>query len=133
MKTIFIAFSLYPVTASTTTARVIQASVLFRQEPRRYLQNAKSTTPRKHCCLPLQKRVLHKKPVSLSCMDPLKNDPYFRATAGNRLAMIHQHNPQRYRLQQFPNTPGGKRVGAISVGIILYIQDGVTPLRGLTR
>jgi hypothetical protein len=33
----------------------------------------------------------------------------------------------------YPFDPRDKRVGTIPVGTILYIQDGVNPLRGLTR
>lgn len=59
--------------------------------------------------------------------------------------MIHQYNPQRFRHLYPPKAvkrgknvtyvadPRDKRVGTIAVGTILYIQDGVRPLRGLTR
>ena len=47
--------------------------------------------------------------------------------------MIHQYNSQRHRVLRLPNGQGAKRVGTISVGTIVYIQDGVYPLRGLTR
>lgn len=38
--------------------------------------------------------------------------------------MLHQFNAQRFRWWR------GKRVGTIPVGTIVYIQDGVRPLRG---
>lgn len=40
--------------------------------------------------------------------------------------MLHQFNAQRLRWR-------GKRVGTIQVGAIIYVQDGVRPLRGLTQ
>jgi len=45
--------------------------------------------------------------------------------------MFRRYNPQRFRYLATPF--GDKRVGTISVGTILYIQDGVSPFRGLTR
>ena len=59
--------------------------------------------------------------------------------------MIHQYNPQRFRHLYPPKAVKrgkivtyvadfrNKRIGTIAVGTILYIQDGVRPLRGLTR
>ena len=41
--------------------------------------------------------------------------------------MLHQYNPQRFRWWR------GKRIGTIPVGTILYLQDGVRPLTGLTQ
>jgi hypothetical protein len=38
--------------------------------------------------------------------------------------MEYQYHAQRFRL-----LPDGRRVGTISVGTILYIQDGVSPFR----
>lgn len=59
--------------------------------------------------------------------------------------MIHQYNPQRFKHLYPPKAVQcgksviyvadvrDKRIGTIAVGTILYIQDGVRPLRGLTR
>jgi hypothetical protein len=58
--------------------------------------------------------------------------------------MIHQYYAQRSRPLCPPKSEGrnkqglsagpcGKRVGTIAVGAIIYIQDGINPLRGLTR
>jgi len=60
--------------------------------------------------------------------------------------MIHQYYAQRFRASR-PSVPtgkpgkaqvffidsGDKRIGTIPVGTIVYIQDGVSPLCGLTR
>ena len=59
--------------------------------------------------------------------------------------MIHQYNPQRFRHLYPPKAiqcgksvtyvpdARDKRIGTVAVGTILYIQDGVNPLRGVTR
>ena len=52
--------------------------------------------------------------------------------------MIRQYYAQRSRPCDVSESASGadlrnKRIGVISVGTIVYIQDGVTPLRGLTR
>lgn len=60
--------------------------------------------------------------------------------------MIHQDGGQRFRLidlpgsnsriqgaQQSSTAPRVMRIGTIPVGTIVYIQDGVRPLRGLTQ
>ncbi|HKR85194.1 MAG TPA: hypothetical protein VJS37_13635 [Terriglobales bacterium] len=46
--------------------------------------------------------------------------------------MIRQYGAQRFTLA-CPSAVAEKRVGTIAVGTILYIQDGVVPLRGLSR
>lgn len=59
--------------------------------------------------------------------------------------MIHQYGAQRFR-SLYPPTPRkvgrqviyerdprDRHIGTIPVGTILYIQDGVRPLRGLTQ
>jgi hypothetical protein len=40
---------------------------------------------------------------------------------------------RQYGAQRFSTGPRGKRIGTIPVGTIVYIQDGINPLRGLTR
>ena len=45
--------------------------------------------------------------------------------------MLRQYNPQRFRRLATPL--GEKRIGTISVGTIIYIQDGLRPFRGFTR
>ena len=60
--------------------------------------------------------------------------------------MIHQYYAQRFRpsgpaptvkekrkLQRSCIDPSDKRIGTIPVGTIVYIQDGVRPLHGLTH
>jgi hypothetical protein len=60
--------------------------------------------------------------------------------------VIHQYYAQRFRhryplklagikkgVQIFTADPRDKPIGTIAVGTIIYIQDGVSPLRGLTR
>ena len=46
--------------------------------------------------------------------------------------MFHQYGAQRFTLS-CPHSLAHSRVGTISVGTIVYIQDGVSPLSGLTR
>src|SRR6185437_4425810 len=46
--------------------------------------------------------------------------------------MIRQYGAQRFTLT-FPPTVAHRHVGTIGVGTIVYIQDGVKPLSGLTR
>jgi hypothetical protein len=46
--------------------------------------------------------------------------------------MIRQYGAQRFRTCCWPALVS-KRVGTISVGTIVYIQDGVNPLGGLTQ
>lgn len=46
--------------------------------------------------------------------------------------MIRQYAAQRFTLA-CPSAVAEKRVGTIAVGTIVYIQDGVAPLRGLSR
>jgi hypothetical protein len=46
--------------------------------------------------------------------------------------MIHQYGAHRFKHANSP-IPGGKRIGTISIGTVVYIQDGVSPLRGLTQ
>ncbi len=41
--------------------------------------------------------------------------------------MLHQFNAQRFTSWR------GKRVGTIRVGTIIYVQDGVRPLTGISR
>jgi hypothetical protein len=60
--------------------------------------------------------------------------------------MVHQYYAQRSRpmyplkpagnkkgVQLFSTHPRDKRIGTIAVGTIVYIQDGINPLRGFTR
>lgn len=65
--------------------------------------------------------------------------------------MIHQYNSQRFRWSippirteikdrrgkvrgfEYKPPPGARRIGTIPVGTILYIQDGVRPMRGFTQ
>lgn len=59
--------------------------------------------------------------------------------------MFHQYYAQRFRFMYPPITkrvgrktayyadPRDKQIGTIAVGTMLYIQDGVSPLKGLTR
>ena len=44
--------------------------------------------------------------------------------------MIRQYYAHRFRRSSGPRD---RRVGTIDVGTILYIQDGISPLRGFTR
>jgi hypothetical protein len=46
--------------------------------------------------------------------------------------MFHQYRAQRLTLS-CPHSLAHRRVGTIPVGTIIYIQDGVRPLSGLTR
>ena len=41
--------------------------------------------------------------------------------------MLHQFNPQRFCYWK------GRRIGTIGVGTILYIQDRMRPVRGVTQ
>jgi hypothetical protein len=46
--------------------------------------------------------------------------------------MVHQYGAQRFRLCCL-SAFGNSHVGTIPVGTIVYIQDGMRPLSGLTR